>query len=194
DSDNTAGGSNVKEETLTWTDEKKLAGIADSVKSNETAGNEKSKGNKRVIDWLALSSENTEPKQSDRSTSSATTAKQTPKQAEQKSSNKATVATTSTAAVKPKNAQAEKTIPANVRMTAGSSLTQLAMEHYGDKVFWVYIYDYNKNRIKDFNNIPVGMEIRLPQPKLYSINAKNKSSLQKARQKQSELLKWDDYQ
>jgi hypothetical protein len=78
-------------------------------------------------------------------------------------------------------------------MTAGSSLTQIAMEHYGDKVFWVYIYEYNKNQIEDFNNVPVGMEIRLPQPGIYGINAKNEDSIQKARRKQSALLKWDNW-
>ncbi|MDR3250297.1 MAG: HU family DNA-binding protein [Tannerella sp.] len=80
-----------------------------------------------------------------------------------------------------------------IRMTAGTSLTQIALEHYGDKVFWVYIYDYNKSRIKDFNNIAVGTELRLPPAKTYGINAKDKSSVNKARQKQAELLKWDKW-
>ncbi|MDR0699710.1 MAG: HU family DNA-binding protein [Tannerella sp.] len=190
-----ANATNVNE-MLTRSDGENLTDIADSVKNNNAAGSEKSNENKRVIDWLALSSENTtaESKTADRQ-ASATTSKPTPKQTEQKNSNKTTASTTTTAA-KPK-APAEKTIPARVRMTAGSSLTQIAMEHYGDKVFWVYIYDYNKSRIKDFNNIPVGMEIRLPQPNVYDINAKNRTSVQKARKKQSELLKWDkwdDYQ
>lgn len=157
--------------------------------------NVEAKNEKRVIDWFAPSNENTEPKQADKpSTTTSTPA--TSKQTEQKSSDKTTPAT-GTAANKPQTAPAEKVIPARVRMTAGSSLTQIAMEHYGDKIFWVYIYEYNKSRIKDFNRIPVGTEIRLPQPKTYGINAKSKTSVQKARKKQSELLKWDkwdDYQ
>lgn len=156
---------------------------ADSIEYSDTA-TVKPKNEKRVIDWFAPSTENTntDPKQT------------APKQTEQKNSDKTT---TTADANKPQTAPVEKVIPARVRMTAGSSLTQIAMEHYGDKIFWVYIYEYNKSRIKDFNRIPVGTEIRLPQPKTYGINAKSKNSVQKARQKQSELLKWDkwdDYQ
>jgi nucleoid DNA-binding protein/outer membrane biosynthesis protein TonB len=153
---------------------------------------------KPVIDWLAPLPENStkqETKRVDkpnRAIEEKNKSLPTPKQNQPKSNNK-TASTTN----QPKNAPAEKALPPRVRMTSGSSLTQIALEHYGDKVFWVYIYDYNKSRIKDFNNIPVGMEIRLPQPKLYGINAKSRTSVQKARQKQSELLKWDkwdDYQ
>jgi nucleoid DNA-binding protein len=180
--DHPVSAPNVNEALTQSEGENLTGGAADSVKNNEAEDAEKSKENKHVIDWLALSSENTTAE-----------SKPASKPTEQKNRNKTAASTT----VKPKNTQTEKIIPARVRMTAGSSLTQIAMEHYGDKVFWVYIYDYNKNRIKDFNHIPVGMEIRLPQPNVYGINAKNKTSVQKARQKQSELLrwdKWDDYQ
>jgi nucleoid DNA-binding protein len=154
---------------------------------------ENKKGEKPVIDWLAPSSENTkpEPKRADKPNQAIEEKNKllpNTKQNPQKSSNN-TASTTNRA----QNTSSEKTLPARIRMAAGSSLTQIAMEHYGDKVFWVYIYEYNKSHIKDFNNIPVGTEIRLPQPKTYGINAKNKTSVQKARQKQSELLKWDNW-
>ncbi|MDR1723670.1 MAG: HU family DNA-binding protein [Tannerella sp.] len=90
----------------------------------------------------------------------------------------------------------KKTFPARVRMTAGSSLTQIALEYYGDKIFWVYLYEYNKARITNFNNIPVGTEIRIPDPKTYGINAKSKASIEKATLKQRQLMNWnnwDDY-
>ena len=86
------------------------------------------------------------------------------------------------------NTNTEKIVPERIRLTAGSSLMQLALEYYGDKVFWVYIYDYNKSKIKDFDNIPLDTELRLPLPKTYDINAKSQSSVEKARRKQSELL------
>jgi nucleoid DNA-binding protein/nucleoid-associated protein YgaU len=147
------------------------AATADSLANSEATGNTESQAkDKRPVDWLAPT--NATPKPTAKSREKTTTAK-------------------------PQTAPAGKTIPKRVRMSTGSSLTQIAMEHYGDKVFWVYIYDYNKNRIKDFNNIPVGMEIYLPQPNLYGINSKSRTSIQKARRKQSELLKWDkwdDYQ
>jgi nucleoid DNA-binding protein len=196
DMDSPAGGSDDDAIPAQSNDGNITLAATDSIKNDEVVGNAESYENKneekRVIDWFAPTQKKTgaDSKQSD---NPATAAKQAPKQTEQRSGDKTTAST----AKKPGNAQAGKTIPARVRMIAGSSLTQIAMEHYGDKVFWVYIYDYNKSRIKDFNNIPVGMEIRLPQPNLYGINAKNRTSLQKARKKQSELLKWDkwdDYQ
>jgi nucleoid-associated protein YgaU len=80
-------------------------------------------------------------------------------------------------------------LPTRVKMAAGSSLTQIAAEYYGDKVFWVYIFEHNKGRIKNFDNIPVGTELQLPAPNTYGIDAKNNFSLQRARQKQAQLTK-----
>jgi nucleoid DNA-binding protein len=166
--------------------------------STDPVSSEDSQKGKPVIDWLAPSSESVkpEPKRADKpnekieeKNKSLSTTVSGSRSGGQTRNNKATASTVN----KSGNTSAEKVIPARVRMSAGSSLTQIAMEHYGDKVFWVYIYDYNKSRIKDFNNIPVGTEVRLPQPKAYGINAKSKTSVQKARQKQSELLKWDNW-
>jgi nucleoid DNA-binding protein/outer membrane biosynthesis protein TonB len=94
------------------------------------------------------------------------------------------------------SAPKEKTIPKRVRMTQGSSLREIALEYYGDKVFWVYIYEHNKDIIKDYNHIPLGAEIRLPSPKTYAIDPNSQPSVEKAHKKQSELYKrnsWDDY-
>ncbi|MDR1116546.1 MAG: HU family DNA-binding protein [Tannerella sp.] len=159
--------------------------------------NANKKEEKRVIDWFSQTPETADPKpeqagnERKNEIAATNTAATTPEsgQIEQRNDNRTTDAATN----KPQNTPAEKIVPARVRMTAGSSLTQLAMEYYGDKVFWVYIYEHNKSRIKDFNNIPVGMEIYLPRPNTYGINAKNRVSVQKARQKQSELLKWDKW-
>lgn len=156
------------------------------------------KEEKRVIDWFSQTPETAgskpeqagnEKKNEIAATTNTAAAKPESGQTEQRNGTR----TTDVATNKPQNTPVEKIVPARVRMTAGSSLTQLAMEHYGDKVFWVYIYEHNKSRIKDFNNIPVGMEIYLPRPNSYGINAKNRASVQKARQKQSELLKWDKW-
>ena len=159
---------------------------------------------RKVIDWLAPSSEksNTETKRADRpnekieSKNRELTTKSETKTTPATTSNNKNTASNATAenASKAASAQSkEKVIPSRVRMTAGSSLTQIAMEYYGDKVFWVYIYEHNKSRIKNFNNIPVGTEIRLPLPKTYGINVKSKSSIDKAKQKQSQLLRWDNW-
>jgi nucleoid-associated protein YgaU len=90
----------------------------------------------------------------------------------------------------------EKVIPARVRLAQGKTLMEVALEHYGDKVFWVYIYEYNKNIIKHYDHIPLGTELRLPPPKTYDIDPNSQSSVEKAYKKQSELYKresWDDY-
>ena len=96
--------------------------------------------------------------------------------------------TTATNATTPATSSA-RAIPASVKMPAGSGLMQLSLDYYGDKVFWVYIYEHNKSRIKNFNNIPVGTELSLPAASVYGIDAKNAQSLNRALQKQRELLK-----
>ena len=103
--------------------------------------------------------------------------------------NTARETTTTTGTTSTQTAEREKIIPATIRLTAGSSLRQIAEEYYGDRVFWVYIYEYNKERINNYNNIPVGTEIRMPLPRTYGINSKNASSIQRAEQKQSELYR-----
>ena len=173
--------------------------------SGETENNSETdalvvKEERKVIDWLAPTSENTnsgtkranKPNEKIESNnrdlqlkSVAKTTTPTTTSAENTSSRASTVSENKAVADDNK----EKKIPERVRMTAGTSLTQIALEYYGDKVFWVYIYEHNKSRIKNFNNIPVGTEIRLPLPRTYGINAKNKSSVDKAKQKQSQLLK-----
>lgn len=131
---------------------------------------------KSSIDWLAPSSGQTpqqttrrasanRPRQNSNTTNRSTDSKQ--------------ASTTAT----------QTNIPSRVVMTAGMSLTQIALQYYGDKIFWVYIYEYNKDKIKNFDNIPVGTEIKLPRPNVYSIDAKNKLSLDKALQRQRELMK-----
>jgi nucleoid DNA-binding protein len=97
----------------------------------------------------------------------------------------------------PQKTEPAVSIPSKVKLKQGAGLTSLAREYYGDYLFWVYIYEYNKDKIKDFSSIPEGTEIKLPPPGTYGINSKSPASLEKARKKQAELMKWrnwDDYQ
>lgn len=75
-----------------------------------------------------------------------------------------------------------------VKIEAGSRLTLIALEHYGNKIFWVYLYAFNKEKINDPNNIPIGTEIQVPSPEQYGINAKDRSSIEKASALQTEIL------
>lgn len=70
----------------------------------------------------------------------------------------------------------------------GDRLTSIALGHYGHKLFWVYIYQYNKALVDDPNNVPIGTELTLPPPQLYGIDAKNRTSLEAAAALQTKIL------
>ena len=44
----------------------------------------------------------------------------------------------------------------------GSRLTWIAKKHYGDKRYWPYLYDANRDRLPNPSMIPVGTPIRVP--------------------------------
>ena len=75
-----------------------------------------------------------------------------------------------------------------MKIETGSRLTLISLEYYGSKIFWVYLYDYNKAAIKDPNNIPVGTEILVPDPSLYGIDKYSRASIDKAAARQTEIL------
>ena len=73
-------------------------------------------------------------------------------------------------------------------ISRGDILTAIALKYYGHKIFWVYLFDYNQDVIKDPNNIPIGTEIRIPAPDVYNIDAHNAESRKKAALRQTEIL------
>lgn len=75
-----------------------------------------------------------------------------------------------------------------VTIRHGDRLTLIAMKYYGNKLFWVYIYQHNKAIIDDPNNIPIGTEIEIPPPELYGIDSKSRISREKAAALQTEIL------
>lgn len=79
-------------------------------------------------------------------------------------------------------------ILALVTIKAGDRLASFAKQYYGHKFFWVYIYQYNQDIISDPNNIPIGTELRIPDPGLYGIDATDRSSIDKAAAMQSQIL------
>jgi nucleoid DNA-binding protein len=44
----------------------------------------------------------------------------------------------------------------------GTWLTMLSLKYYGHKLFWVYIYEANKNKLRDPGVLPPGTKIRIP--------------------------------
>ena len=76
-----------------------------------------------------------------------------------------------------------------VKLQSGSRLTLIALEHFGDKSFWPYIFEVNKDKLKAPNLVQTGMVLYLPDPAYYGIDAQDPASVQKAKNKAAQLLK-----
>lgn len=74
-------------------------------------------------------------------------------------------------------------------MKSGSRLTLLAKKYYGNKAFWVYIYQANKSKIANPDNVPIGTEIVIPAKESYPIDPNNKESVEKAKKLATSILK-----
>ncbi|MGC9151356.1 MAG: HU family DNA-binding protein [Microbacter sp.] len=59
-----------------------------------------------------------------------------------------------------------------VTFQEGSRLTLLSLKYYGNKIFWVYIYEANKNKIENPDQIGAGMRMMIPKlnPGLIDVN------------------------
>ncbi|MDR0230991.1 MAG: HU family DNA-binding protein [Dysgonamonadaceae bacterium] len=63
----------------------------------------------------------------------------------------------------------------------GERLTLIAYEEFGDVVFWIYIYEENKHLISKDNFVNPGIELTIPPPEKYDIDATSAKSIQRAR-------------
>ena len=75
------------------------------------------------------------------------------------------------------------------KMVAGSQLTKFARKYYGHPHFWVYIYEANREAIKDPNNVPLGINIKIPKLDARLADPASKECLNYALKLQSEYLK-----
>lgn len=89
---------------------------------------------------------------------------------------------------KPIVAEKKPEVLAKVKIEPGSRLTLISLDYYGSKIFWVYLYEYNKAVIKDPNNVPIGTEIKVPDPSVYGIDRFSRASVDKAAELQTEIL------
>ena len=64
---------------------------------------------------------------------------------------------------------------------SGVFLTTLARKYFGHKAFWVYIYEENKDVIKNPNQVPIGTRLTIPSASKYDIDANNRTSVEKAK-------------
>ncbi|MDR3218026.1 MAG: HU family DNA-binding protein [Dysgonamonadaceae bacterium] len=66
-------------------------------------------------------------------------------------------------------------------ITRGDRLASIALKKYGNRAFWVYIYEENKNHIKNPDILPEGLEIIIPPAQKYGIDAASEESVGKAK-------------
>ncbi|MBP5680803.1 MAG: HU family DNA-binding protein [Bacteroidales bacterium] len=78
--------------------------------------------------------------------------------------------------------------PKQVKLSEGERLTLLALEHYGDKAFWAYIYDVNAFQLGDPNNVPTTVSLYLPDPTYFKIDANNPASVKRAQNRAMQIL------
>jgi len=64
----------------------------------------------------------------------------------------------------------------------GGRLTKFAKRYYGNKEFWVYIYEANKDKILNPDIITVGTIIKIPKVNPLLINVSNPRCIQKAKE------------
>ena len=70
----------------------------------------------------------------------------------------------------------------------GYLIHDMAKKFFGSKDYWVYIYEENKSKIGNPNNMQPGVVLTIPQPEKYGIIPGDAESLKKARQKAGEIL------
>ncbi len=68
-----------------------------------------------------------------------------------------------------------------VILREGQTLRLLALELFGDREFWVYIFQENKDVINNPNNVTSGIELIIPDSELYNIDSENPASVEKAK-------------
>ncbi len=80
--------------------------------------------------------------------------------------------------------------PAIVTDTVGGRryLSVIARQHYGKDIFWVYIYEENKDRISNPNNVPEGLVVVIPPAEKYNIDPASKESVHAAERKANEIM------
>lgn len=72
-------------------------------------------------------------------------------------------------------------------VTGSYFLTRMARRHYGNGHFWVYIYEENKGKISNPNNVRPGTVVVIPDAKKYGIDKDDPQSVEAAKRKEGEI-------
>ncbi|MDD3079953.1 MAG: AAA family ATPase [Paludibacter sp.] len=76
----------------------------------------------------------------------------------------------------------------SVEIHKDSRLTNIALQKYGNKCFWVYIYLANKTSISNPNELTPGTIIYLPDPTVYDIDANDVKSINAALDLEKQII------
>jgi nucleoid DNA-binding protein/nucleoid-associated protein YgaU len=81
-------------------------------------------------------------------------------------------------------------IPENkiVRIRSGDRLARIAEKEYGNKAFWIYIYEENKNSIKNPDILPLGLELVIPPAQKYGIDKNDSASVREAKERAMQII------
>lgn len=71
----------------------------------------------------------------------------------------------------------------------GSRLTWIAKRYYGQKDLWVFIYEANRDKIKNPSNVGIGTQLRIPALPDYILDPENAKTQALVKQLQDEYLK-----
>lgn len=71
---------------------------------------------------------------------------------------------------------------------SGTNLAKLAKKHYGENVYWVYIYLENQKAIPNPNRVPEGVKVKIPPLSKYATQSTDAERRAAAQKKVSEVL------
>lgn len=83
--------------------------------------------------------------------------------------------------------KAEKAVVKD-KVSRGYLLHDMAKKHYGNKCFWVYIYEENRSKITNPNRVSPGLELIIPDATKYGIDPSSQASIKKANEKAGQIL------
>lgn len=78
--------------------------------------------------------------------------------------------------------------PVYYKVEKTSYLSNISRKYYGHYAFWIYIYIENKDKIRNPDNLPVGMTLVIPPAEKYGIDKNNPESIYEAEKKAVELF------
>lgn len=107
---------------------------------------------------------------------------------------KATTASATTVADTLKPAETQASAPSQAAplvkdtVRPGYLLNDMAKKHYGNKCFWVYIYEENKAKIANPNRVGPGLVLVIPPAEKYGIDPSSQASIKAANEKAGKIL------